>query len=88
LDDDSIEEESAKYDMEAVNLLSTNTSLFDGGDSSAAYMLFKELLHVNSVDVVMVAALKTMELLLLGKLEKGSMSLSSKVKPISDRWFN
>ena len=36
----------------------------------------------------MIASLKTLELLFLGILEKGSMSMSSKVQSISDRWFS
>lgn len=51
-------------------------------------MQFKELLPVNVVDDGMIASLKTMELLILGKSEKGSMSMSLKLKSISDRWFN
>lgn len=42
----------------------------------------------NDINDVSNEALKLIELLVLGKLEKGAVTKAAKVKSISERWFN
>ena len=51
---------------------------FGGGNGSESYEYFKDRLKCTSIDNVGICALQTMELLVLGKLDKGSVSTSAK----------
>ncbi|KAL7484617.1 hypothetical protein ACHAW6_010253 [Cyclotella cf. meneghiniana] len=86
-DDDLIEVVSINnaQDSETVE----EVYFFEDGNSTVAYDQFKLLLRCNSIDVIsMEEALKTNELLFIGKLEKRAVKKSSKVKSINERWFN
>jgi hypothetical protein len=85
-DDDLIEVVSINDDRDSESVEEVN--FFDDGNSTAAYDQFKLLLRCNSIDVISMEALKTIELLFIGKLEKGAVTKSSKVKSINERWFN
>ena len=63
-------------------------NFYDSGLSTEAYVHSKELLRREDIDHVCRAALGVVELLQLGKLEKGAASTSSKYKSRNERWFN
>ena len=62
--------------------------LFDSGDSQEAYYHFKLLLTCNGIGDVGNASLKVVQLLQLGKLEKGSVTLDAKHNSRNGRWFS
>ena len=65
-----------------------DTSIGNYVDGSVAYNQFKELLICDSLDEVNVCALKPMELLSLGKLDKGATYSIAKYRSRNKRWFN
>ncbi|KAL7474074.1 hypothetical protein ACHAWX_000013 [Stephanocyclus meneghinianus] len=66
--------------MEEVNF-------FDYDNSTAGYDQLKLLLRCNSIDIISMEALNTIKLF-IGRLEKGAVTISSKVKTINERCFN
>ena len=61
---------------------------FEGMASKEAYACFKDLLRCNGVADVASGAFKLVQLLQLGKLEKGSLDTSAKYNSRNGRWFN
>ena len=66
--------------VEVVSDSSDTENYFGGEDCSVLYQQFEEQLCTTDNNDVGSVSLKTMQLLILGKLEKGTLSQSSKVK--------
>ena len=62
-----------------------DTSVDNGVDGSATYDQFKGLFICDEVNV---CALKIMELLSLGKLDKGATASVAKYRSSNEMWFN
>ena len=73
---------------ESSNSVNSNTCIGNGVYGSVAYDQLKELLICDSIDEVDVCALKLMELLSLGKLDKGATASVEKYKSRNETWFN
>jgi hypothetical protein len=74
--------------IESPDHLTSDESYFNNVDSSKWFLEFKAMLDSQkSLDDIAQSALKVMELLQLGKIEKGSLSMESKYKSLSARWF-
>ena len=83
------EEELAVTDAETLPIEEAEMeSFFDGGDSRGAFDCFKELLRCNDIGNVQSTAFDLVQLLQLGKLEKGSLSSASKYNSRNGRWFS
>ena len=78
-DKNSIEEYAVNYKtQESSKGINSDTSIYNGVYGSVAYDQFKEFLICDSLDEVNVCALKLMELLSLGKLDKGATASAAK----------
>ncbi|KAL9188604.1 hypothetical protein ACHAXT_006982 [Thalassiosira profunda] len=62
-------------------------SYFDSGDGSAAYLELKALLSSEHIPSIGSRVLKIMQLLQLGKIEKGSLLPDGKYTSLNARWF-
>ena len=62
-------------------------NFFDSGASSDAYDMFKSLLGCGDITSVCDWALNLVELLQLGKMEKGALTAASKYNSRNGRWF-
>ena len=60
---------------------------FDGGESWNIFDHFKALTKSTDLNHIGVCALKMIQLIQLGKVEKGTISMSSKVNLEHGRWF-
>jgi hypothetical protein len=60
---------------------------FNNVDPSGFFLEFKAMLQCEKIDNIGSHALKIMELLQLGKIEKGAMSMEGKYKSLNARWF-
>ena len=83
--DDNTVNEKTQESSKGVN---SDTSIGNGGDGSVTYDQFKELLLCDSLDEVNVCALKLIELLSIGKLDKGATASAENYKSRNERWFN
>jgi hypothetical protein len=74
--------------IESPDHLTSDESYFNNVDLSKWFLEFKAMLDSQkSLDDIAQSPLKVMELLQLGKIEKGSLSMESKYKSLSARWF-
>ena len=89
IDKNTVEEDSVnKKTQESSKGVNSNTSIDNGVDGSVAYDQLKELLICDSLDQVDVCTLKLMELLSIGKMDKGTTSSAEKYKSRNERRFN
>jgi len=89
--DDDAEESEAGPDSSDNTMVADAVQVenfFDSGASSDAYDCFKDMLRCANIDDVSFVALKVLQLLQLGKLEKGAVTTSSKYKSLKERWFS
>ena len=63
-------------------------NLFDAGDSSNAYAQFKTLVRCDNISNIPLCALKVVELVELGEMEKGAVSSAGYYNLRNARWFN
>jgi hypothetical protein len=84
-DDDS----SDNSDEDNVDMVPEEFELtFAGGDSSKAFNEFKEMLKSGcTVEQIGIYALRIMELMQLGCIEKGLESIDLKFKSLTARWY-
>ena len=61
---------------------------FDMGDSQNTFDHFKALTECTYLNHIGVCALKVLQLIQLGKVEKGAISIFSKVSSRHGRWFS
>lgn len=61
---------------------------FYDADGGKAYLCFKELMRCDDLREVQYSTLQLVQLLELGKLEKGAVSTESKYNSRNGRWFN
>ena len=61
--------------------------LFDSGDSSESQKMLRDLFGKDSFADISQSALKLTELLELGKIEQGSVSMAASHKSLQARWF-
>jgi hypothetical protein len=74
--------------LDASALLHDIELSFAAGDASKAFMEFKEMLKPGkTVEEIGIHALKMMELMQLGDLEKGSEKMDLKFKSLQSRWY-
>jgi len=66
---------------------STAESFFNDVNSSRFFVEFKLMLECEKIDAIGMQALKVMELLQLGKMEKGSISSKGRYRSLNARWF-
>ena len=85
----TVEEDTVKKKtQESSKSVNSYTSIDNGVYGSVAYYKFNGLLIYDSLDEVNVCALKPMELLSLGKMDKGATYSAAKYKSMNERWFN
>jgi hypothetical protein len=91
-DDDNADDLTTGEDGEATIPQSTEEvevePLFDGGDSHNAFDHFKVLLRCTELDDIGAYALKMVQLIQFGKVEKGAASTASKFNSRNGRWFS
>ena len=75
---------SNEEEREVINS-STNTSTSDG---SKTYEQFKMLARTNDLGDIAIEASKLMQLMGLGKIEKGALDRKAKFKSLNERWYN
>eukprot|EP00957_Ditylum_brightwellii_P131075 9997870-Ditylum_brightwellii.AAC.1 len=86
---DNLDENAENEDRTQEHSNNGSYTLFDNGvDGSDTYQQFKELLCRNSLHDMNVCSLKLMELLFLGKLDKGATTPALKFMSRNKRWFN
>lgn len=81
-----VEEERAETNSSS-NILSVQESFHSDINSSKSFLEFKLMLQCEKIDEIGVRALRIMELLHLGKMEKGSISSDGRYKSLNARWF-
>ena len=64
-----------------------NEEFSDGGNSSKSYTQFKIFLVFQTMDDVSLNALKLVEILQPGSIDKGEVSTEGKYKVCNERWF-
>lgn len=89
---DADEEESESVDGAESNVMSDQEegiieSFFDDGATSIAYLELKGMLGCTNIGSIAPYAVKIMELLQIGKIEKGSLQPEGKFQSIVGRWF-
>jgi len=93
-DDEEIEEvnevAATSHDSEEAGVNDSGVvdeSFFDVGDSSKAYLELQALLETTHIPSMGGRILKIMELMQLGKVEKGSLLPDGKFTSLNARWF-
>jgi len=89
---DAEEEESESVDGAESNVMSDQEediieSFFDDGATGIAYLELKGMLGCTNIGSIAPYAVKIMELLQIGKIEKGSLQPEGKFQSIVGRWF-
>eukprot|EP00956_Cyclotella_meneghiniana_P011701 scaffold16470_cov61-Cyclotella_meneghiniana.AAC.12 len=79
-----VEEERAETSS---NMRSVEESFHGDINSSKFFLEFKLMLQCEKIEEIGVRALKIMELLQLGKMEKGSITSDGRYRSLNARWF-